>query len=123
MGDVHLTSTVGYEVVNPNIGDILAVQFLLNKFIISGYWKGMKKPLAAIGTIDLFNKKDETIKAIFLFQEEVVGLGNPDGQILPTGKTLKFLHGPIEDEWRYCFQRTRNANDPRPFRHHQIDWR
>jgi peptidoglycan hydrolase-like protein with peptidoglycan-binding domain len=85
---VTLTGSVGAGGTN-RVGDVMAVQRLLNKFIVSGRLPGIA-PLAADGIIGA-----KTGAAIRAFQRHVVGMKNPDGLVDPGGRTLKALDGSL----------------------------
>ena len=84
---VVLSGSVGSGGRN-RFGDVLAVQTLLNKFIVVGSLTGVE-PLAPSGSVD-----SRTVSAIRAFQRQFVRMRRPDGRVDPNGPTLRALNGP-----------------------------
>jgi peptidoglycan hydrolase-like protein with peptidoglycan-binding domain len=87
---VTLTTSVGKAGCNTNLGENIAVQMLLNKFIIPGCL-GSLKALILDGSIG-----GKTIAAIEKFQSGIMGHKSPDGRVDPAGATLAALNGPLK---------------------------
>ena len=80
---VKLTAPVGGKVVNPNRGEVLYVQQLLNK-----HRAVPLRPIAEDGV-----EGPATRAAIEEFQRRVVKMPVPDGRVDPGGATLRALEG------------------------------
>mgnify|MGYP003382537792 CR=1 FL=1 len=87
---VSITAPVGKGVKNTILGDNMAVQMLLNKFIMPGCL-GTLQVLLVDGLVGA-----KTIVAIQTFQSGILGHKNPDGRVDPNGQTLAGLNGPLK---------------------------
>lgn len=98
-GDVELIGTVGLYSKN-DVGDVVAVGILLDKFIGLGLLPPLTKLLTIIpdgsGNIPPA-KLNELIHAIKLFEAIVVGAEYSPGFVTPKGPTIKWLNAGVED--------------------------
>jgi peptidoglycan hydrolase-like protein with peptidoglycan-binding domain len=87
-GSVRLSASVGAGGAN-RPADGMAVQTLLNKFIVPGKLPGVE-PLTTDGKVGA-----RTIAAIRAFQQRFLAMAKPDGRVDPGGRTLGALNGSI----------------------------
>jgi hypothetical protein len=85
---VQLHGSVGRKGTN-QLADVLAVQILLNKFVVPGR---LKVPIL----VQDGQCGPKSIKAIEAFQRQVMGMSKTDGKVDPHGATLKALNGPLD---------------------------
>lgn len=86
---VTIKNAVGLKCKNDK-WDVMAVQHLLNKFIVPGCLPPLA-PLLADG--DCGNK---TCIALYAFQNGILGWKNPDMKVFPGKATLAALNGPLK---------------------------
>lgn len=80
---------VGLKCKN-DIGDVIVIQLLLNKFIVPG----CLGPMAQLLPDGKFG--NQTAEAIYAFQNGILGWKKPDMRIDPGGTTLGALNGPLK---------------------------
>lgn len=91
------------------VGDVMVVQLLLNRFILSGVLPGVPWPLVPLPFMT-----DGMIHAIESFQHDIMGHGNPDGRVDPGGKTIERLNGSVPSALDPVPKTTKGTPPPSP---------